>query len=70
MENVTVHSPTLTKDLRPAFQLLNMRCPYNEEGLCYKCPKRFSMEIDLSQEDGMVASHMSYPATCEGKEAT
>ena len=65
---IKVHCPHLDDNMRPAFELLNMKCPLGEDGKCYMCKQNEGCEIDLSDTEGTVFSYGSWPGECRGKE--
>jgi len=59
-----VHAPTLDKNMRPAFRLLNVQCKRGLNGECNKC----DFFIGAFSEDGTFSSSGSYEGFCQKKE--
>ena len=55
-----VHAPSLDGNMRPDFQLLNMQCPFGEDGHCMTCEHFAGVYAD----DGVFAAYRSYEGFC------
>jgi hypothetical protein len=55
-----VHAPTLDDNLQPDIKLLNMVCPFGQDGHCARC----SDFAGLYTPDGTVFAHCSYEGYC------
>jgi len=58
---VRVHCPNLDKNLNPDFKLINMTCPFKQDGHCGQCEHL----AGVYSEEGTFFSYGSYEGFCD-----